>query len=184
MNEHLTNGWLRRREKESTMNVPHIRPMGERDWDTVERIYSLGIATGTATFEEQVPSKSAFFASKIPEMCLVAEDTDGAVVGWAAASPTSSRVAYRGVVEHSIYIDPAQGRRGIAKLLLQALIDRAGEHGYWTIQSGIFAENTASRALHLKMGFREIGYRERIAQLNSGPRAGEWQDTFLYEIRI
>lgn len=166
------------------MNDPHIRPMTAKDWDAVERIYSLGIARGNATFEEQVPSQSAFFASKISELCLVAEDADGSIAGWAAASPTSSRDAYRGVVEHSIYIDPDQGGRGIAKLLLQGLIDRAREHGYWTIQSGIFAENTASRALHLKMGFREIGYRERIAQLSSGPRAGEWQDTFLYEIRL
>lgn len=166
------------------MNAPHIRPMGESDWDTVERIYALGIATGTATFEDQVPSKSTFFASKIPELCLVAEDADGTVVGWAAASSTSNRAAYRGVVEHSIYIDPTQGGRGLAKLLLQTLIDSARTHGYWTIQSGIFAENTASRTLHLKMGFREIGYRERIARISSGARAGEWQDTFLYEIRL
>ncbi|WP_044577044.1 GNAT family N-acetyltransferase [Arthrobacter alpinus] len=166
------------------MSVPHIRLMADADWAAVERIYALGIATGSATFEDSVPAKSDFFDAKIPELSLVAEDPDGTVAGWASASPSSSRAAYRGVVEHSIYVDPGQSGRGIAKLLLQALIEQAGIHGYWTIQSGIFAENTASRTLHLKMGFREIGYRERIAQLASGPSAGEWQDTFLYEIRL
>ncbi|WP_449371946.1 N-acetyltransferase family protein [Arthrobacter psychrolactophilus] len=166
------------------MSLPHIRRMSEADWDAVERIYAAGIATGTATFESQVPEKSDFFAAKIPELCFVTQDPDGTVSGWASASPTSSRAAYRGVVEHSIYVAPESHGQGIAKCLLQELIDQARAHGYWTIQSGIFAENTASRTLHLKMGFREIGYRERIAQLSTGPRAGQWQDTFLYEIRL
>ncbi|MCQ9164183.1 GNAT family N-acetyltransferase [Arthrobacter sp. STN4] len=158
--------------------------MAERDWDAVQDIYAQGIATGNATFEEHVPAKDDFLSTRIPELRIVAEDTSGVIVGWAAASPTSARAAYRGVVEHSLYIDQAQAGKGIATQLLRELITRAQVNGYWTIQSGIFTENTASRALHSKLGFREIGRRERIAQMGHGPWSGQWRDTILYEIRL
>lgn len=158
--------------------------MEDGDWDSVQEIYGQGIATGNATFEKQVPAKAEFRSVKIPELCLVAQEASGVVVGWAAASPTSSRAAYRGVVEHSVYVDSRQGGRGIASLLLKALIERAQARGYWTIQAGIFAENLPSRALHTKVGFREIGRRERIALMEYGPWAGQWRDIILYELRL
>ncbi len=36
--------------------------------------------------------------------------------------------------------------------------------GIWTIQSGIFPENTASLRLRQQAGFRIIGTRERIGR--------------------
>ncbi|MEV8144626.1 N-acetyltransferase family protein [Specibacter sp. NPDC078709] len=161
-----------------------IRLMTDADWDAVQDIYAQGIATGNPTFEEHVPAKADFLSARIPELRIVAEDTSGAVVGWAAASPTSARAVYRGVIEHSVYIDQAKAGRGIATQLLRELITRARVNGYWTIQSGIFAENTASRALHSKAGFREIGHRERVAHMTYGPYAGIWRDTILVEQRL
>lgn len=90
-----------------------VRLMADSDWAAVQSIYAHGIATGNATFEAHVPQKSAFFSSRIPALCLVAEDPEGAVVGWAAASSTSSRPAYSGVVEHSVYVDPTQQAVGL-----------------------------------------------------------------------
>lgn len=161
-----------------------IRLMVDSDWDAVQDIYAQGIATGNATFEEHTPAKTDFLSARIPELRIVAQDERGGVVGWAAASPTSTRAAYRGVIEHSIYVDHRNSGQGIATKLLQDLISRAQSIGYWTIQSGIFTENTASRALHTKTGFREIGRRERIAQMTYGPAAGHWRDTILYELRL
>ncbi|WP_434614434.1 GNAT family N-acetyltransferase [Arthrobacter sp. A5] len=157
--------------------------MADGDWEAVRRIYGQGIASGNATFEALVPTKSEFLSSRIPELCLTATD-GGAIIGWAAASPTSARGAYRGVVEHSIYVDPEQAGRGIGRILLSELINSARANGYWTIQSAIFPENTASRALHRKAGFREVGRRERIALMAHGPWAGQWRDTILYELRL
>ncbi len=97
-----------------------------------------------------------FFSSRIPEHSFVAEDAEQAIVGWAAAPPTPSRAAYRGVVEHSVYIDPDEAGCGTGTLLLGDLIDTARANRYWTIQSAIFTDNTASRALPTKAGFREI----------------------------
>ena len=89
-----------------------IRPMTPADWPAVEHIYREGIATGHATFEAEPPDWDGFDSGKLPDLRLVATDTDGLVVGWAAASPVSSRPVYRGVVEHSSYIADAAREQG------------------------------------------------------------------------
>lgn len=160
-----------------------IRPMTPADWSAVEHIYREGIATGHATFEAEPPDWDGFDSGKLPGPRLVATDTDGVVVGWAAASAVSSRPVYRGVVEHSIYIaDDARGQ-GAGGALLEGFIAAADTAGIWTIQSSIFPENTASLRLHERYGFRTVGTRERIALMGYGPLAGTWRDTVLIERR-
>jgi phosphinothricin acetyltransferase len=100
------------------------------------------------------------------------------VIGWIAVSPTSARAVYAGVVEHSVYVDPTARGRGVARLLLDALIASTEAAGVWTIQSGVFGENTASLRLHERAGFRVIGVRERVARHN-----GRWRDVILLERR-
>ena len=90
----------------------------------------------------------------------------------------SSRSVYAGVVEHSVYVHPAARGRGVGRLLLEALIASTEAAGIWTIQSGIFPENTASLALHEAAGFRVIGTRERL-----GRHHGRWRDVVLIERR-
>jgi L-amino acid N-acyltransferase YncA len=160
--------------------VRHLEPS---DWPAVEAIYREGIGTGHATFEKETPTWEVFIAGKVEGLSLVAE-LDGKVVGWAAASPVSSRAVYRGVVEHSVYIAAAVRGKGIGHLLVDALIDACEGAGVWTIQSSIFPENASSMALHAGHGFRVVGRRERIALMTYGPMAGEWRDTILIERRI
>lgn len=95
-----------------------------------------------------------------------------------AAGRVSDRCAYAGVVEHSVYVDPAARGRGVASALLKALVDSTERAGIWTIQAGIFPENTASLTVHERAGFRVIGIRERI-----GRRRGVWRDAVLVERR-
>jgi L-amino acid N-acyltransferase YncA len=163
--------------------LTRLREMTAADWPAVERIYAQGIEDGEATFEVATPSWDAFDAGKLPGMRLVAVDEADLVVGWAAASAVSSRPAYRGVVEHSVYIDRDARGNGVGRLLLDALIAAAEDAGIWTIQSSIFPENAASLRLHEGAGFRVVGRRERIARSGTGPRAGEWRDTILIERR-
>lgn len=160
-----------------------IRAMVPADWTRVEGIFAAGIASGEATFETRTPTWQQFDASKIPHLRLVASDDAGTVIGWAAASPVSGRNAYRGVIEHSVYIDPAHQNQGVGRALLDALIAAAEEAGYWTIQSSILPENAASLHLHERAGFRVIGVRERISQSLLGPHAGQWRNTVLVERR-
>lgn len=160
-----------------------LREMTADDWPAVEKIYAQGIEDGEATFEVATPTWAAFDAGKLPGMRIVAVDGGDAVIGWAAASAISSRPAYRGVVEHSVYIHRSARGQGIGRLLLTAFIDAADRAGVWTIQSSIFPENSASLKLHEASGFRVVGRRERIAQAAVGPHAGEWRDTILIERR-
>jgi L-amino acid N-acyltransferase YncA len=144
----------------------------------VLEIYRLGIDEGNATFEMTVPDWEDFYAAKLPGQRHVAVGSAGRVLGWAAASAVSGRCAYAGVVEHSVYVHPDARGQGIGAALLDALIDSTEAAGIWTIQSGIFPENTASLALHERAGFRVVGTRERI-----GRHHGVWRDVVLIERR-
>ena len=160
-----------------------LRAMTPADWSAVERIYAQGIEDGEATFEVATPTWDAFDAGRLPDLRLVAVDSDGGIVGWVAASAVSSRPAYRGVIEHSVYIDRSARGRGIGRVLLDAFIASADGAGIWTIQSSIFPDNAASLRVHESAGFRVVGRRERIARAEIGPHAGQWRDTLLIERR-
>nr|WP_245961942.1 GNAT family N-acetyltransferase [Quadrisphaera granulorum] len=160
-----------------------VESMTEQDWPAVSSIYAAGIATGHATFEAAPPSWEDFDAIKAPEHRLVAVDAAGRVVGWAAVVTVSDRCVYAGVVEHSVYVAPEARGRGVGRLLLEELIASAEAAGVWTIQSGIFPENTASLALHQAAGFRIVGIRQRLGRMSHGPMAGQWRDVVLLERR-
>ncbi|MFJ6718654.1 GNAT family N-acetyltransferase [Streptomyces sp. NPDC091259] len=155
-----------------------IAPMRPEHAEQTLAIYRLGIEEGNATFETTAPTWQAFDAAKLDEHRLVALDAGGRVLGWAAVVPVSDRCAYAGVVEHSVYVHPEARGRGVGLALLTALIASTDAAGIWTVQSGIFPENTASLALHLRAGFRVIGTRERI-----GRHHGTWRDVVLVERR-
>jgi len=161
-----------------------IAPLLPEHWPAVERIYAAGIATGNATFESAPPTWEEFDSGKLPDHRIVALDDSGEVLGWAAASAVSDRCAYAGVVEHSVYVDPAAQGRGLGRLLLDALLERASQAGTWTVQSGIFPENRASLAVHEAAGFRVVGVRERLGRMTYGPLADQWRDVVLVEKRL
>jgi phosphinothricin acetyltransferase len=156
--------------------APAIRDLSPTDWPAVAAIYAAGIATGNATFETEVPSWEAWDAAH-SGLRLVAEE-DGEVVGWATLTPVSGRCCYRGVGENSIYIAENARGRGVGRALLERLVERAEADGFWTIETGIFPENTASVALHLACGFRIVGTRERLGEMN-----GVWRDVLFLERR-
>jgi phosphinothricin acetyltransferase len=160
-----------------------VVPMTPSDWPAVERIYAAGIATGHATFEDAPPTREAFDASRLPDHRLVAVEGDRDVVGWAAVVAVSDRCAYAGVVEHSVYVDPAAAGSGVGLTLLEALAESTERAGIWTIQSGIFPENAVSLRLHERAGFRVVGTRSRVGRMTYSPLAGQWRDVVLVERR-
>lgn len=161
-----------------------VRAMTTDDWPAVERIYREGIDTGNATFETRTPTWDAFDAGKLAAHRFVAVDeTTGTVLGWVAASATSARPAYAGVVEHSVYVAAAARGQGVGRVLLASFLASVDAAGIWTVQSSIFPENESSLALHERAGFRRIGTRERIARSETGPYNGMWRDTVLIERR-
>ncbi|BCB75794.1 GNAT family N-acetyltransferase [Phytohabitans flavus] len=155
--------------------------MCDADAAAVLRIYQAGIDSGHASFEPAAPSWAAFDAGRLPDHRYVAADDRDTVLGWVAVSAVSSRNVYAGVVEHSVYVDPAAQRQGVGRALLDALIASTEAAGIWTIQSGIFPENAASLAMHQRAGFRVVGVRERIAR--HAMHGGRWRDVVLLERR-
>lgn len=154
-----------------------IVPLSENHWPSVREIYRAGIASGNATFETEVPEWEQWDSKHLDFARLVAM-VDGEVKGWAALSPVSTRSVYRGVAENSVYVAPDAQGRGLGRLLLERLIVESEARGVWTLQNSIFPENVASLRLHRALGFREVGRRERVAQLHS-----KWRDTILTERR-
>jgi L-amino acid N-acyltransferase YncA len=158
---------------------PRIAPMLAEHADQVLAIYQAGIDEGDATFETAAPTWQTFDAEKLPAHRLVALDgTSGRVLGWVAVARASSRPAYAGVVEHSVYVHRDARGQGIGLALLTTLIASTEAAGIWSLRSGIFPENTASLALHQRAGFRIVGTRDRPGRLR-----GRWRDVVLVERR-
>ncbi|MGI8447700.1 MAG: GNAT family N-acetyltransferase [Streptosporangiaceae bacterium] len=155
----------------------HIEPMTGKHAAPVLAIYQAGIDEGNATFETHAPAWDEFSAAKLPGHRYVAR-AGSDVLGWVAVSAVSGRCVYTGVVEHSVYVHPGARGRGAGRQLLDTLISSTEAAGIWTIQSGIFPENTASAALHRAAGFRTVGTRERIGQHH-----GRWRDVVFIERR-
>ena len=154
-----------------------IRDLRPGDWSEVSHIYAEGIATRNATFETEVPSWDAWNLAHLADHRLVAV-ADGDVLGWIALVPVSRRACYRGVAEVSAYVAEEARGQGIGGALLAEVIESAERAGIWTLETGVFPENAPSLALLKRFGFREVGIRERISQLD-----GVWRDVVLLERR-
>jgi L-amino acid N-acyltransferase YncA len=154
-----------------------IQRLEPRHWERVRAIYMEGIATRNATFETAAPTWEDWDAQHLPIGQLIALAA-GEVVGWAALGPVSRRPVYRGVAEVSVYVAASHRGAGVGRALLAELIRAAEANGIWTLQAAVFPENAATLRLHETAGFRRVGYRERIAQLD-----GQWRDTILLERR-
>jgi L-amino acid N-acyltransferase YncA len=172
------------------MDYP-ILPMPPDLWPAVREIYRQGIATGNATFETELPDWEKWDGSHHKNCRLIAlEPRDEAitevlipfdgtgVLGWAALSPVSGRRVYAGVAEVSVYVEAGARGRGVGQSLLRGLVRESEANGIWTLQAGIFIENSVSIALHKTCGFREVGVRRRIGKL-----AETWRDVLVLERR-
>ena len=153
-----------------------IRPATEADAGAITAIYNEGIADRVATFEtrpREIHEVAAWLSDGLP--LLVAEE-DGAVLGFARVSAYSDRCVYAGVGEHGVYVARAARGRGVGRRLLEALAAASEQAGYYKLTSRVFADNAASRAVHLAAGFTEVGIQRRHGRLD-----GEWKDCVLVE---
>lgn len=154
-----------------------IAPLTAGHWDAVRAIFLEGVATGNATFQQTAPGWPEWDKSHLPTCRIVAVNQQE-ILGWAALSPVSSRCVYAGVAEVSVYVAQSARGNGIGSALLANLITASESENIWTLQAGVFPENTASIHLHTKAGFRIVGTRERLGSMN-----GHWRDVILLERR-
>jgi L-amino acid N-acyltransferase YncA len=154
-----------------------FRPMTSDDWLSVAEIYRQGIETGHATFQHEIPTWENWDKGHL-KSCRIVAVFENEIVGWVGLSAVSSRCVYAGVSEVSVYVGKKYRGQKLGRKLLEALITESEKDNIWTLQAGIFSDNPASLKIHEDLGFRLVGYREKIAKLN-----GILKDTMLLERR-
>ena len=158
-----------------------IRPATPADLPDIQRIYGHHVTTGFASFEEVAPDLAemtrrytAIVEAGFPY--LVAE-AGGRVVGYTYCGSYRPRPAYRYSVENSVYLAPESARKGIGRMLLSALIERATALGKRQMVAVIGdSANNASIGLHTALGFRMVGVIE-----GAGFKHGRWVDSVLMQ---
>ncbi|HEV2689446.1 MAG TPA: arsinothricin resistance N-acetyltransferase ArsN1 family A [Bryobacteraceae bacterium] len=146
------------------------------DSGAMARIYNEGIEDRVATLETRTRSAEdirQWFDGIHP---IVVVEDDGQVVAFASTSTYRSRECYAGIAETSVYVSREFRRRGAGRMALEALIQAAGQAGFWKLLSRVFPENTASRGLVRELGFREVGTYEKHGKLD-----GQWRDVVIVE---
>jgi L-amino acid N-acyltransferase YncA len=155
------------------------RPAHPGDTKAIAAIYNEGIEDRVATFETEprTPEQIAkWFEGQHQHPIVVVEDEEGAIVAFAYTSGYRSRSCYAGIAEFSIYVAREERRSGVGFVAMASLMNAAADAGFWKLLSRIFPENTASRSLMARLGFREVGIYRRHAKLD-----GEWRDCVIVE---
>ena len=154
-----------------------IKALDKSHWPAVSKIYADGLETKIASFETTCPSWEDWDMNH-HKFCRFVICEDKNAIGWIALVPVSNRKVYAGVAEVSIYISKESQGKGVGKMLMSHLLNEVEKYGIYTLQCSLFPENRVSYALHSAFGFREIGYREKVAKLEN-----EWRNTILMERR-
>jgi L-amino acid N-acyltransferase YncA len=147
------------------------------DIPAIAEIYNEGIEDRIGTFETRPRSADdvrAWFDGVHP--IVVVEDEGGTVVAFASTSASRTRECYAGIAEFSVYVARHERGRGAGRVAMEALIAAATKAGFWKLLSRIFVENTASRTLMARVGFREVGIYEKHGKLD-----GVWRDAVIVE---
>ncbi|MEZ7757115.1 MULTISPECIES: GNAT family N-acetyltransferase [Microbacterium] len=163
------------------MTAVHLRPAESADLDTITEIHNHAVLHTTAIWNEEAVDRAdreAWLADRTARGCpvIVAADESG-VVGYASYAQWRPHSGYRLTVEHSVYVRGDQRGRGIGTLLMIELIARARAAGMHVMIGGVESGNTASLALHERLGFREVG---RMPQV--GAKFGRWLDLSMLQL--
>ncbi len=157
----------------------HVRSATVEDAPAVLEIYNHEVLTSTVTFD-LVPRTLAEQESWITDrsgahVVLVVED-DGEVVGFGALSQYRERAGYATTVEDSVYVHEDHRGKGVGRLLLAELVERATAHGFHALMAKVVGDHQASINLHAAAGFDVVGHEREV-----GRKFGRWLDVVLLE---
>jgi phosphinothricin acetyltransferase len=144
-------------------------------------ILNEAIANSTALYDYRprpLSAMDAWFDAKEKGRYPVvgAVNTSGQLLGFASYGPFRAWPAYKYSVEHSLYVAHKQRGRGIGKILLTEILERARAQEYHNVIGGIDADNAASIALHERFGFVRCGLVR-----HAGFKFGRWLDLAFYQ---
>ena len=157
-----------------------IRKVSLDDAAHIARINNHYILNTTISFEKDPlsPDKKKERILDVTELCpyFVYED-EGKVVGFCYAHPWKAREAYRVCWETTVYVDPEYRRRGIGRLLMEALISASRRAGTHALIACITGDNLASCDFHASLGFERVSYFKEV-----GRKFDRWLDVTDYEL--
>jgi L-amino acid N-acyltransferase YncA len=156
-----------------------IRAATTDDAAAIAAIYNHYVATTTISFEE-APVSAQEMGRRIEDVSATLPwyvlEQDGAVLGYAYATPWRVRSAYRFSVESSVYVSPHHARRGIATQLYKTLLDELERRGVRVVLGGIAQPNPASIALHEAFKFEKVAHFRQV-----GRKFDQWIDVGYWE---
>ena len=162
------------REDPEVAPAVEIRLVERRDAEGIRALYNHYVAESTALFD-LVPRTLDDQVRWIDEHSgahpAVVATLGGRVVGFGSLTSFRTRPAYATTVEDSVYVESGLEGRGIGRLLLQAMVGLARDHGFHTVIARIAGGNEASIRLHEACGFTLVGVEREV-----GRKFGRWID--------
>ena len=159
-----------------------IRHAHTADVPAMLAIYGPLVRDTTISFEYEPPTieemAHRLYVVQRQYPWLVCE-RDGQMGGYAYASSFRSRPAYQWTAEVTVYVHADHQRRGVARALYLALLERLRAQGYRTAVAVITLPNPGSVALHEDLGFEPVGVFQR-----AGFKHGQWRDTGWWQLDL
>lgn len=139
---------------------PKIRPATEPDLPAILGIYNDAVENTTAIWNEtraDLANRKAWFTDRTGKGFPVLVAEREGVIGYGSFGDFRPFEGYRVTVEHSVYVAKDARGQGAGEALLNALIAEAKRMDKHNMIGGIDASNAPSIALHVKLGFEEVG---------------------------
>jgi phosphinothricin acetyltransferase len=159
-----------------------IRLATPADAEAIREIYNYYVERSTCTFQlapDTAEQRLTWLQDRAAVHPVTVAELDGVVIGWGSLSPWKEREAYARTVEGSIYIHHDHLRRGLGKVLLLDLIERARALGHHTLIGGACTEQAASLALQKSLGFTEVAHFREV-----GNKFGRWLDVAYMQLML
>ena len=167
---------------EPSASAPQVRDARPDDAAVLLEIYNREVLESTATLDAEPRTMAAqqrWLAERQGGHVVIVVEVDGEVAGFASLSPFKDRAAYRPTVENSVYVALQFQRRGLGKVLMTELIDRARQHGFHSVIARIAEGNPGSIALHEMCGYRQVGVEHEV-----GRKFGRWLDVTELQLML
>ena len=162
-------------------NCYELRLATRDDLEAINAIFNHYVPDTTANYDYEpwtMEARQAWFEERESIHPVTVVTHEGRVVAWGALSWFRKRAGYRSTVENSIYVHPDHQRRGLGRMILTDQIERARSLGVHAIVAAIDTLQTASLALHERMGFHEAGRFREV-----GYKLGGWRDV-VFMMRV
>ncbi|MDA0366455.1 MAG: GNAT family N-acetyltransferase [Chloroflexi bacterium] len=161
---------------------PLVRPALRTDLESLNAIYNWEVEHGIATWELDpwpLARRVEWFSARDHEEPVLVAEREGKLVGFAYLTKYRGRRGYRFTRENTVFVAPAQQRRGVGRVLLAALLVEARTLGLHSVLAFIDEENVGSIELHAALGYVRVG-----AERETGYKFDRWRSSVEMQLML